>query len=418
MKNVWIWTVLLLAVPTIMLGQSKRILYLGNSYTGVNNLPNLVYQLGLPLGDTLEFDSNTPGGYTLEGHSTNNNTLNKIASEDWDFVVLQEQSQRPSFPPAQVANEVYPFAQLLVDSINANNACTEPVFYMTWGRKNGDQSNCPYYPPLCTYEGMQQRLRESYLEMAYDNSAWCAPVGMAWKATRQQFPGIELYTADESHPSVAGSYLAACTFYATFTRRSPVGSSYYSNLDSITATTLQTIAAATVLDSLDLWNIGVNDPVADFNYLDLGGGNVSFVSGSMDTDTYFWDLGDGNTAYGTNVQHTYENGVYEVVHVASDSCGRSDTATTIVDVFVSSVDEHGIPGVKVWPQNGILNIASDHPRDFDLSIYQLDGRLVETRQLNGVVRRSLDLNLPNAPYLFRLQNTEGFLSGKLLYLER
>lgn len=398
-------------------GQTTRVLYLGNSYTGVNNLPQVVYELGLPLGDTISYDSNTPGGYTLEGHSTNSTSINKINAEAWDFVVMQEQSQRPSFHPAQVASDVYPYAEELVDMINANNACTEPVFYMTWGRKNGDQTNCQNYPPLCTYEGMQQRLRESYLEMAVDNDAWCSPVGMAWKATREQYPGIELYNADESHPSWAGSYLSACTFYATFTRKSPVGSTYYATLDSATATILQTIAASTVLDSLDTWNIGVNDPVADFNYLDMGDGRFFLVSGSMDTDFFYWDFGDGNTDEGGNVQHIFENGVYEIMHIASDTCGRSDTAWATVDVFVSAIEEQGIPGVELEVRNGTLLIASDRPRDLELQIFHLNGKLVESRRLHGLIQESLKFDLPFGTYLFHLRNEEGAFSGKLLPLE-
>ena len=108
--------------------QTKNVLFLGNSYTGVNNLPLLTYNLALSLGDTINYDSNTPGGYTYEGHSTNATSLAKIAQGNWDFVVLQEQSQKPSFPPSQVATEVYPYAQVLVDSIKSANACTEPFF--------------------------------------------------------------------------------------------------------------------------------------------------------------------------------------------------------------------------------------------------------------------------------------------------
>ena len=81
----------------------------------------------------------------------------------WDFVVIQAQSQEPSFPPSQVATQTYPYAQILVDSIAANDSCTEPVFFMT--RKNGDANNASFYPILGTYLGMQWRLRQSYLEM-------------------------------------------------------------------------------------------------------------------------------------------------------------------------------------------------------------------------------------------------------------
>ena len=93
--------------------------------------------------------------------------LTKINQQQWDYVVLQAQSQELSFSPFQVASDSYPYAEILVDSIFANSSCTEPLFFMTWGRKYGDQSNCQFYPPVCTYLGMQQRLRESYLDMTF-----------------------------------------------------------------------------------------------------------------------------------------------------------------------------------------------------------------------------------------------------------
>ncbi|MFM9004523.1 MAG: hypothetical protein ACKOSR_03320, partial [Flavobacteriales bacterium] len=80
---------------------TKRVLFLGNSYTSVNNLPAMTQACALSAGDSLIIDSNTPGGYTFEGHSTNAISLQKIALGNWDFVVLQEQSQRPSFPIEQ-----------------------------------------------------------------------------------------------------------------------------------------------------------------------------------------------------------------------------------------------------------------------------------------------------------------------------
>ena len=92
---------------------NKKVLFLGNSYTGVNNLPQMIANVALSVGDSLIFDSNTPGGYTLQGHSTNTTSLSKIAVGDWDFVVLQEQSQLPSFPDGQVQSSVFPFARAL-----------------------------------------------------------------------------------------------------------------------------------------------------------------------------------------------------------------------------------------------------------------------------------------------------------------
>jgi len=219
-------------------------------------MPQQVADLASSFGDTINYDSNTPGGATFSSHSTNATTLAKINQQEWDYVVLQAQSQEPSFPPSQVANDVYPYAQILVDSIVQNSLCTEPLFFMTWGRKYGDQQNCGVYPPICTYQGMQNRLRQSYLEMATTHNASAAPVGISWQNAMTLDSTIDLYISDNSHPSMYGSYLAACTFYSSIFKKSCVGSSFWpAGIDSATAVFLQSVASSTVLDSLATWNI-------------------------------------------------------------------------------------------------------------------------------------------------------------------
>ena len=111
--------------------QNKEVLFLGNSYTYYNDLPNMVKQIALSFGDTLNYDQNNPGGATLQMHSTNTQTLSKISQQQWDHVIIQCQSQEPSFSPFQVTNDVFPYAQILIDSIEANSLCTEPIFFMT-----------------------------------------------------------------------------------------------------------------------------------------------------------------------------------------------------------------------------------------------------------------------------------------------
>ena len=143
MKIVFISVCLVFFIGITYFGQTYKFYLLGNSYTAANDLPEKVSKIASSLGDSVFYDSNTPGGYRLLNHATNATTLAKISQEDWDYVVIQAQSQEPSWPPSQVANEVLPYAAILNDSIKSNNLCTEVVFYMTWGRKYGDQQNCP-----------------------------------------------------------------------------------------------------------------------------------------------------------------------------------------------------------------------------------------------------------------------------------
>ena len=136
MKKI-LFTILITGTITAQ-AQVKKVLFLGNSYTSVNSLPTLVKDIALSFGDTMLTDQNTPGGHQLVQHVVNTTTLSKISSQNWDNVVIQEQSQKPSFSPGQVATDVYPYAEILCDSIRSNYSCSEPIFYMTWGRKNAD----------------------------------------------------------------------------------------------------------------------------------------------------------------------------------------------------------------------------------------------------------------------------------------
>jgi hypothetical protein len=62
--------------------QTKKILFIGNSYTYVNDLPLMLYNLALSAGDTIIYDSSAPGGYTLLQHTTNTTTLSKINAQN------------------------------------------------------------------------------------------------------------------------------------------------------------------------------------------------------------------------------------------------------------------------------------------------------------------------------------------------
>ena len=297
-------------LPVLSFGQSYDVLFIGNSYTYYNNLPEMISNIANEFGDSVFYDQSTPGGTSLYAHSQNQTTINKINQQNWDYVVLQDQSQRPSLSPSYVAASVYPYADQLVNMIQTNYMCSEPIFYMTWGRKYGDQTNCGNYPPVCTYLGMQERLRESYLTMGYDNDASVSPVGIAFKNSIILDSTINLYTSDNSHPSIYGSYLAACTFYSTIFKKSSVGCNFRpSSISQSEALFLQQVASSTVLDSVSVWNIFH----ANFEY-SQNANTFSFFNQSSNFENCIWDFGDGNQSIDIHPIHTYQqNGVYDVV---------------------------------------------------------------------------------------------------------
>ncbi|MEM7299219.1 MAG: hypothetical protein AAF391_13255, partial [Bacteroidota bacterium] len=201
MKNLCITFFCMLAVLTVQSqDEDYNILFIGNSYVFSNDLPNMLEQIAVAKGNSAITAQSTPGGYTLQQHTLNANTQELLQNGSWDFVIMQEQSQMPAFPDNQVQTDVYPYAKQLVDTARAYNDCVMPMFFMTWGRIEGDQDNCASWPPVCTYEGQQDLLSERYQEMAHTNDCWVGPVGEAWRQVREDTDdAIQLYSNDGSH---------------------------------------------------------------------------------------------------------------------------------------------------------------------------------------------------------------------------
>lgn len=387
-------TFLLITSSSLIWGQeTKRALFLGNSYTYFNTLPVLIDSIARTKGDILVHDQNTPGGYTFQQHSTNSSSMSKIRQGNWDFVVMQEQSQRPSFPDAQVAANVYPYAESINDTIEKYNACGETMFFMTWGRENGD----PQWAPISTYDGMQGRLRNAYLTMTVDNDAVCSPVGAVWKYVRDSFPTINLYNSDGSHPSLAGSYLAACTFYAAMYQKSPVGSAYHASLSAGVAQNLQAAAAQVVLDSMDNWYLLDYDIAAAYNAT-INTDTVVFSNNSQNANTFEWNFDDGTTVdTAQNPTHIYsQGGSYNVQLIVHDNCGNSDTTVQNIPVLVLSSKgklkntEKNLVKCDPNPTSGVLYI-SGLEEITNVKILDATGRLVWSKQ--GIFSKEFELNI-------------------------
>jgi hypothetical protein len=190
----------------------KNVLFLGNSYTGgCNGIDSVVRQIAEGAGFSATTDRSSPGGKTLNWHASH--SLNRIKNGDWDAVVLQDQSQRPSFGAQYVNSYILPDVLTLVQTMRETNACTLPVFFQTWGKKDGDTGNCSPapYDALCTFEGVQDQLTQAYSTMAYvSQPAKVAPAGEAWRTYSNR---NSLFANDGSHATCSGTFLAACTIF-------------------------------------------------------------------------------------------------------------------------------------------------------------------------------------------------------------
>ncbi len=234
--------------PAPMSNAPLRVLFLGNSYTSANRLPLMLQAMGIASRPPrkITVDSVTPGGQSLRGHWGTISRVkppakSSVASGNWDYVVLQDQSMMPIVRAADTVK----YAGLLGRA--ARDAGATPVMYLTWARRRTPKT--------------QTALTEAYVRAAAEARGLLAPVGVAWANALAGDPKLVLHRGDDSHPTVEGSYLAACVFYATLTGRSPVGlpgrlrtrlkngrTALLTTLDGDRARFLQTVAWKTVQD--------------------------------------------------------------------------------------------------------------------------------------------------------------------------
>ena len=401
--------IFLISFSNLQAQDSASVLFIGNSYIYVNDLPTTLADLSASLGDNVTFESSTPGGSNLASHAGSLATYTKINTEAWDYVVLQAQSQEPSFSEAQVNVNTIPYAIQLADSVYANNYCSEVMMFMTWGRENGD----PQWEPISTFDGMSARLRSGYIRIADSVNGSVSPVGVAWKYVRDNHPAIVLYAGDGSHPSYEGTYLAACTFYASVFRKSPVGAPFIGSLSAQVAADLQNAAAITVLDSLDQWSLHPMSEYtqADYSY-EITDGMVDFTNLSLGATTYYWDFDNINTSQDENPSIIYlENGTYTVTLIAESPCDI-DSVEYDIEITTASLNEYSKEYTLKSLGSGMFEITKINPID-EITLINMEGIEVPFYYSNGVVL-TLDIsNNETGFYVLKMKNSEHIYSIRL-----
>jgi len=383
---------------------TKNVLFLGNSYTAANNLPNLIQQVATSTGNTFNYDSNTPGGHRLKGHATNATSIGKIQAGNWDYVVLQDQSQFPSFPDAQVATEVYPYATQLSNLIKQYNPCAKPAFYMTWGRENGDAANCGGWPPVCTYEGMDNLLRQRYQIMANDNNGIASPVGAVWRYLRTNHPTLDLYSGDGSHPSLTGSYTGAITFYCTLFRKDPTLVAFNSSLSNTDATIIKNAVKLVVFDDFTVWNIDKYDPIATFNSSNTNE-TFTFTNTSQNAISYAWDFGDSNTSTDENPIHSYTAIGDFTVTLTITNCEKTDVITKDITVNALGIDDESLITnftIIKNPATNFLEIESSKftSETYTLEVYSVIGQKIIKTHSTYTFNQKININSLQAGIYF------------------
>ncbi len=229
--------------------KEASVLFIGNSYTYFNDMPSAIFaQLAASMGRPLRVEAITKGGFTLAQHATKENeigarvaaALDGASQGKYDYVILQEQSVRPARDDARAL--FYDAVRDLAKRVRAIGAT--PILYATWGRKAGSEKldECGL-----TNESMTWRLAAAYNAIGKELDIAVALVGAAfYDAYTNHGQEVELYNKDLSHPSYAGSFLAALTLYAKIFDTDPTTIPYRGDLTEAELDLIKAAAKAAV----------------------------------------------------------------------------------------------------------------------------------------------------------------------------
>jgi hypothetical protein len=220
-----------------------NVLFIGNSYTYVNDLPAMLSQIAATAGvpPTISTSEVVQGGATLQVHWNNGIAQTQIEQGHFTHVVLQGSSLEPlldfDFADFYAYGEM--FENLIVD------AGARPTLFVTWARAAGDPIYAPnasgyYFSP----GEMQDQVTSGYDTLARQSpNSLLACAGEAFRSAIEQYPDIALQQSDLTHPTVAGTYLAACTFYVALTGQAvPAPSFVPDGLNAQDAASLREVA--------------------------------------------------------------------------------------------------------------------------------------------------------------------------------
>jgi hypothetical protein len=325
----------LLVFTNLLLARPVKILFIGNGLTSYNGVPWEFRDLAESAGNDVIVDAYTQDSYALSFHNGllgDMNAIEKINSQTWDYVILQEQSLLPVIPEMTRAFTI-PAIRDLSNIAKQKNKCARIILFMTWARPTGgsycvqiDSLGLSCSPRFFDFFHMQDSVESSYLRIVETVQAEIAPIGNAWKRFLEQVPGKPLFFGNTNLANDLGAYLSACVLYSTIFQRELGRINYISTLSSEDARLAQQYAELTVMPDRQKWHIKMIEyqPQPFFEYMSVHN-QVQFIDKSINGYAWSWDFGDGSISKETNPFHKYpEFGTYEVcLKLASpDKCPR------------------------------------------------------------------------------------------------
>lgn len=411
----------LLCSRAAMATDTLKVLFIGNSMTYVQDLPGMLQSIASGAGKVVITAESAPGGFHLTDHVNYAPTIN-LLNQQWDYVVLQEQSLG-LIQPAVPGSFVTPLEVL--DTLIRKN-CGRSLFYVTPGYPN------PFQSPLdSNYFAMQSRLIERYRVASESVRGALLPTGHAWRAVVRDYPQINTglwASSSDYHPGVKGQYLNACVLFSVLFNQSAVGLPLPPGISLDEGAILQQVAWNEVKDSA--WVFG-------YNHLNMLRADFSLRSDSLTitlidsssgmSNRKQIDWGDGYVTTVTPIvfqdynrtTHSYtEAGNYLIRQNVWWSNCDSTYAELLVNIPLNTQKtEKNQPEIFVHPNpsKGMFEITSTNSQLFNnatVRVYSIAGILLcEWNYSNNKINLE---SLPAGIYILEIQSQDFKATQKLI----
>jgi PKD repeat protein len=375
MKKNILFLLLICFASLLQAQDTTRVLFIGNSITYFNNMPQTFEAIANSKGDTTAITMYAPGGTGFVNHATDPNVFAHFRQGNWDYIVLQPGSNESpgySYPIDQTLQR----ARVLQDSIYKYNPCVEVLFYEisygVWGNSASD---------LVTYNNTMGLIRTNLTHLADSTQTFFAPVGEAFQAAWNQNQNNLLWGGfGDIHPNVKGSYIAACVFYTTIFQKPSRGTTVLNSLSALEADAYQQLADTTVLHNLASWRIGTFQQSTDFSS-SINANTVNFTNLSSNIDSSFWEFGNMNTSIASNpIQYYNTIGSYDVTLVTyKNGCAQSISKTINIGALgLGKVKQTTLySSIYPNPTKDYLNIKLQNTKaTYNFEIYNNLGQLL------------------------------------------
>lgn len=393
-------------------GQVKKALFIGNSLTYFNDMPQTVKALGMALGDTLDVTVYAPGGTGFVNHHADPVVFQRLAQGDWQYIILQPGSnESPAF--SAPLDSTISWGRILTDSARKHNPCAQIALYeISYGVAAATaQANTNYYYA-------QSRIRENLLVLSDSLQACCVPAGEVMRRIWSNDTTTLIWNSfGDIHPNTYGSYAIACAFAAALFRKPVSQLPVYNGLDTARCRNYQHIADSIVLTTPGQWKLGRYFPMARFAPA-INNNAVTFQNQSLHYDQVSWQFGDGTSSTQVSPVKVYNApGNYRVVLKASQG-DCYDTYSNTVTITGSGTAIPPLPataGIKLYPNPATqyITIEQETTAPLQIRVYDMTGRLLLSEAINSRQATLSTRGLAPGGYLYVLSSGTNRSYGRL-----